>query len=211
MTDSNRNNDPLTRGLGMAIALGALAVGAAAAFLNSERTRQMRQDLERQINDLSNRMDHELAARRPEIEDAIHRGRQVAVESLEKMKGVVEQGADKAQEYVHRASVKVSDAPVDMRDTSSKLLTEGATGAQDTVDSITASAGDTMNDVNTGVNQPDTAAGEEERKATAESGEAFSDFVGSAGGTIGSANTETAEALDEAAYDREHPESGQSS
>ena len=41
--------DPLSRGFGMAIALGALALGAAAAFANNERMRQMRQDLERQI------------------------------------------------------------------------------------------------------------------------------------------------------------------
>ena len=82
MADHNKGGDPLTRGLGVAIALGALAVGAAAAFLNSERNREMREDLQRQITDLSGRMDQELSARRPEIEDAIQRGRQAAVENL---------------------------------------------------------------------------------------------------------------------------------
>ena len=104
---SNRNEDPLTRGFTMLVAVGALAFGAVAALMNSERTRQMRQDLEGQINDLSGRLDRTLQERRPEIEDAIQKGRRAAVDSLEKAKGVVEQGADKAHEYVQRASVKV--------------------------------------------------------------------------------------------------------
>src|SRR3954453_2801142 len=104
---SNRNEDPLTRGFTMLVAVGALAFGAVAALMNSERTRQMRRDLEGQINDLSAKLDRTLQERRPEIEDAIQKGRRAAVDSLEKAKGVVEQGADKAQEYVQRASVKV--------------------------------------------------------------------------------------------------------
>jgi hypothetical protein len=93
----------------MAVALGALAFGAAAAFLNSERTRKLREDLERQIQDVSNRLERGLAERRPDIEQAIQRSRQAAVTGLEKAKGAVEVSADKAQEYVHRASVRTSE------------------------------------------------------------------------------------------------------
>ena len=73
----------------MAVALGAWAFGAAAAFLNSERTRQLREDMDRQIQDLSNRLERSLAERRPDIEEAIQRSRQVAVTGLEKSKGAV--------------------------------------------------------------------------------------------------------------------------
>ena len=85
----DRSGDPLTKGLSMAVALGAWAFGAAAAFLNSERTRQLREDMDRQIQDLSNRLERSLAERRPDIEEAIQRSRQVAVTGLEKSKGAV--------------------------------------------------------------------------------------------------------------------------
>src|SRR5947207_1963230 len=81
-----KSGDPLTKGLSMAVALGALAFGAAAAFLNSERTRQLREDMDRQIQDLSNRLERALAERRPDIEEAIQRSRQVAVTGLGKAK-----------------------------------------------------------------------------------------------------------------------------
>ncbi|MFL5735703.1 MAG: hypothetical protein ACJ78Q_21300 [Chloroflexia bacterium] len=106
----DRSGDPLTRGLSMAIALGALAFGAAAALLNGERTKQLREDLERQIDDLSNRLERALAERRPDIEEAIQRSRQVAVDGLDKVKGAVEQSADKAQEYVYKASSRTAGA-----------------------------------------------------------------------------------------------------
>src|SRR5438046_47264 len=121
-----KSGDPLTKGLSMAVALGALAFGAAAALLNSERTKQMRQDLERQIQDLSNRLEVALAERRPEIDDAIQKSRKVAVDGLEKFKGVVEQSADKAQEYVHRASSKAATATADTEaQTQSTMLEAG--------------------------------------------------------------------------------------
>ncbi len=101
----SRGGDPLTRALGIGIALGALAFGAVAAIMNSERTRQMRDDLERQIQDLNRKLETALAERRPDIEQAIEKSRQVAVQGLDRVKGVVEEGADRAHEYVQRATV----------------------------------------------------------------------------------------------------------
>lgn len=214
MTDTNKNSDPLSKGLGMAIALGALAVGAAAAFLNSERTRQMREDLQRQISDLSDRMDRELTARRPEIEDAIQRGRQVAVESLERVKGAVEQGADRAQEYVQRASVKTSDAAVDLRDKTSTATSEAAGKAEDTVDSITPRAHDSLAAVAsgeiTGMSNSDSQPGFSEQNTAlgqpaGESGYGSTDApedTNMAGTIIGAANVEAAQSLDDAEYNR---------
>ena len=106
----NRNNDPLTKGLSMVVALGALAFGAAAAFLNSERTRQLREDMQAQMSDLSKQLERTLQERRPEIEDAIQKSRKVAVEGLDKVKNAVEEGADKAQTYVQRAGSQTSSA-----------------------------------------------------------------------------------------------------
>lgn len=105
---NRRTDDPVARGLSMAVALGALAFGAATAFLNSERMRQMRVDLERQIDDLSKRMESTLEERRPEIEDAIERSRRVAMQGLEKVKSAVEEGADMAQTYVQRTTSQAS-------------------------------------------------------------------------------------------------------
>ena len=110
---AGQQRDPLSRGLSMAVALGALAFGAATAVVNSERTKQMRQDLERQIEVLSGKLERALEERKPEIEDAIQRSRKVAVDGLEKVKGAVEVSADKAQEYVHRTSSKAADATAD--------------------------------------------------------------------------------------------------
>jgi len=249
MADNNKRGDPLTRGLGVAIALGALAVGAAAAFLNSERNREMREDLQRQITDLSGRMDQELSARRPEIEDAIQRGRQAAVESLDRVKTAVEQGADFAQEYVRKASVKTSDAAVDLRGQTPAIEGDGADKVQDTVNSVTTSPEGTLADVgsaaqdnlagtdysgasssqsgdgtttnlgnqasgNVSDDNPHTEQADADdladpaREQVAESGNAFGDTVGSAGGTIGSATVESAQALDDAAYDQQQGISG---
>ena len=52
-----RPEDMVGRGLGVAVALGALALGVAAALMNSERTRQMRDDLRHRVDDLGRRVD----------------------------------------------------------------------------------------------------------------------------------------------------------
>jgi ABC-type transporter Mla subunit MlaD len=119
-----KSGDPLTKGLSIAVALGALAFGAAAAMLNSERTRQLRQDLERQIDDLSNRLERALAERRPDIEEAIQRSRQAAVDGLDKVKGAVEQSADKAQEYVYRASSKAASTTAGTAEQTQQVMLE---------------------------------------------------------------------------------------
>lgn len=189
MANTGGEKDPLTRGLGMAIAAGALAAGAVAAFLNNERTRQMRADLQRQIDDLTVRLDHELTARRPEIENAIQRGRHAAVEGLERMKGVVEQGAEKAQDYVQKASVRASDSAVNLRNSEPLALDGGATPAEDSVNSVIARAEETMN--------KDTNSGEGSLADVTDAGQALntagnSDTTvnDSAGGTIGTATTQ---------------------
>lgn len=104
-----------TKGVGVAIAVGALAVGVAAAVANQERARQIRADVQSQLDDLSHRVD-ELSAqatrviqeKRPDIEETIAKSRRVVVDGLEKARTVVEQGAEKAQEYVHKAAQQSS-------------------------------------------------------------------------------------------------------
>ncbi len=99
--------DLFSKGFGVAMALGALAVGIAAAALNTERTRQMREEVQSRLDDLGKRVD-ELSAqaaraldeRRPEIEDALDRSRKAVVQGLDKAREMVEQGAERAQTYV---------------------------------------------------------------------------------------------------------------
>ncbi|HET9494183.1 MAG TPA: hypothetical protein VFR15_08140, partial [Chloroflexia bacterium] len=115
-----RPEDIVGRGLGFAVALGALALGVAAALMNSERTRQMREELRGRVDDLGKRVD-ELSAqagrmieeRRPEIEETIERGRKVVLEGLDKAKSAVDQGAERAQEYVHRSGPGLRDTAED--------------------------------------------------------------------------------------------------
>jgi len=212
MANTGGERDPLTRGLGVAIAVGALAAGAVAAFLNNERARQMRDDLQRQINDLSGRLDHELEARRPEIEGAIQRGRQAAVEGLDRMKGVVEQSADKAQDYVQKASVRITDSPVDVQKDEPLSLAGGPTPAMDTLNSVTPTAEDTMSETSyrgddsladatsSGQGVGASSAGDTSNTTMDSEPAPFSDIVGSAGGTIGSATVADENARDEAMY-----------
>lgn len=107
--------DLFTKSVGIAFALGALAFGVAAAALNNERARQIREEVEGRLNDLGKRVD-DLSAqaaraideRKPEIEETIQKGRQAVVEGLDRAREMVEQGAERAQSYVHRTSEKVS-------------------------------------------------------------------------------------------------------
>ena len=120
MANDNKEENIITRGFGFAVALGALAIGVAAAVANNERTKQLRSEVQGRVDELGRRIDdlsaqarQTIEERRPEIEQTIERGRNVAVEGLEKMKGVVgpgvekvrdvvEQGAERAQEMVQR-------------------------------------------------------------------------------------------------------------
>ena len=111
--------DLLTKGVGVAIAVGALAAGVAAAVANQERARQIRGDVQTQLDELSRRVD-DLSAqatrviqeKRPDIEETIARSRRVVVDGLEKARTVVEQGADKAQEYVTKPHSSRPPPPV---------------------------------------------------------------------------------------------------
>ena len=83
----NKSDDFIGKGVGMIVALGALALGVAAAVMNNERTRQMRAELKERVDDLGRRVDdlstqarHRLEERRPDIEELIQRGRHAAVE-----------------------------------------------------------------------------------------------------------------------------------
>lgn len=144
MSGKSSTEETLTRALGVMIALGALAVGAAAAVMNNERSKQMRDDMKLRVDELGKRVDdlssqakRTLEERRPEIEDTINRSRQAAVEGLEKVKTVVEQGSDKAQEYVQRmsqqgqngaseAADKAGEAMSDMADEAGANIRKGA-------------------------------------------------------------------------------------
>lgn len=139
-----------SKGLGVAIALGALAVGVAAAMMNNERSRQMREELRgrvdelgRKVEDLSAQADRMMQERRPEIEQTIQRSRRAAVEGLDKVRSVVEQGADKAQEYVQRAGTRASD----IAQNAGEKMREGADRAGEAVDSAMQDTGAAAHDV----------------------------------------------------------------
>ena len=53
----HKDDDALTKALGVAIALGALAVGVGAALANNERTRQMRAEMKQRLDELGRRVD----------------------------------------------------------------------------------------------------------------------------------------------------------
>ena len=107
--------DLFGKGIGIVVALGALAVGVAAAILNNERTQQMRQEVQGRLDDLGKRVD-ELSAqaaraleeRKPDIEETIERSRKAVAEGLDRAREVVEQGAERAQSYVNRAGEKTA-------------------------------------------------------------------------------------------------------
>lgn len=129
---SEKRDDNLQKALGLAVALGALAVGVAATVANNERTRQLREEMKVRLDDLGRRVDdlsgqaqqrvtdlslqaqsrvsdlssqaqRTIEERRPEIEQTIQKSREAVLGGLDKARSVVEQGADKAQEYVQRA------------------------------------------------------------------------------------------------------------
>lgn len=103
--------DLFAKSVGVAVAVGALAVGVAAAVLNQERARQMRAEVQGQIDELGKRIDdlssraaRLLEEKRPDIESTLAKSRQAVIDGLERAKGIVEQGAERAQDYVHKAS-----------------------------------------------------------------------------------------------------------
>ncbi len=164
--------DGLSKGLGIAVALGALAVGVATAVMNNDRTRQVRDELKQRVDELGRRVDEltaeaqkratELSAqaqrtieeRRPDIESTIQKSREAVIEGLDKAKTVVEQGAEKAQEYVQRASTQASDKSGDVASASGDMADQAAhtaTGpSPDTTDGVkdwTGGAGRELSEV----------------------------------------------------------------
>ncbi|MEO5950880.1 MAG: hypothetical protein ABIQ44_00250 [Chloroflexia bacterium] len=117
MADEKKTSieDLFTKGVGIAFAVGALAFGIAAAALNNERSRQIREEVQGRMDDLGKRVD-ELSSqaaraideRKPEIEETIQKSRQAVVDGLDRAKEMVEQGAERAQSYVHRTNDKAA-------------------------------------------------------------------------------------------------------
>ncbi len=117
MADEKKTSfeDLFTKSVGIAFALGALAFGVAAAALNNDRARKIREEVQGRMDDLGKRVDElssqaarALDERKPEIEETIQKGRQAVVDGLDKAREMVEQGAERAQSYVHRASDKAA-------------------------------------------------------------------------------------------------------
>jgi len=112
----NKSDYLILKGLVLIVATGALALGVAAALMNNERSRQMREEFRGRIDDLGRRVDdlsaearHRLDERRPDIEQGIQRGRQAAVEGLEKVRSAMEQGAEKAKVWVDQGAERAHD------------------------------------------------------------------------------------------------------
>lgn len=145
--EQKQDDDILSKGLGVLFGAAALAVGVGAAIINSERTRQMREELKVRVDDLSKRVDelteqgrHIIEERRPEIEQTMQRSRQAAVEGLEKVKQVVtegaerartmvEQGAEKAQGTAKRVTHHTVDGAEDVASTAEQTAQEAGEGA----------------------------------------------------------------------------------
>jgi ElaB/YqjD/DUF883 family membrane-anchored ribosome-binding protein len=129
--------DLFAKGLGVAVAVGALAVGVVAALMNQERARQIRADVQGQLDELGKRVDdlssqaaRVVQERRPDIENTISRSRQAVVDGLDKARNVVEQGAEKAQEYVHKAAQQSASTAEDVGDTVSAAVDDVADDAR---------------------------------------------------------------------------------
>jgi ElaB/YqjD/DUF883 family membrane-anchored ribosome-binding protein len=135
--EKSSSEDLFAKGLGVAFAMGALAVGVAAALMNQERARQIRAEVQSQLDDLGRRVD-DLSAqatrmvqeKRPDIENTITKSRQAVVDGLEKARNVVEQGAERAQEYVHKAAQQTSGAAEKAGDTVSSTVEDVADDAR---------------------------------------------------------------------------------
>src|SRR4051812_14470315 len=114
--EKSSTEELFTKGFGVAVAVGALAVGVAAAVFNQERARQIRADVQTQLDELGRRVDdltsqatRVMEEKRPDIENTIAKGKQAVVDGLEKARSAVEQSADKAQEYVQKTAKDVPD------------------------------------------------------------------------------------------------------
>ena len=130
--------DLLAKGVGVAFAVGALAVGVAAAVANQERARQVRADVQTQLDELGRRVDdlsaqasRVLQEKRPEIEDTIAKSRRAVVDGLDKARSVVEQGAERAQVYVQKASQQASSAANQTTSTNTGTSTDVTQAADD--------------------------------------------------------------------------------
>ena len=153
----NKSDDLIGKGIGMAVALGALALGVATALMNNERSRQMRAELQGRVDDLGRRVDdlsaqarHRLDERRPDIEQGIQRGRQAAVEGLEKVKSVMEQGAEKAKDWVEQGAGRAQDMVQRATNKGSDVAHDATNAASDVADEAGERIEDVASDIHDG-------------------------------------------------------------
>ncbi len=145
----NKSDDLVGKGIGLVVAAGALAFGVAAALMNNERSRQMREEFRGRIDDLGRRVDdlsagarHRLDERRPDIEQGIQRGRQAAVVGLDKVKSAMEQGAEKAKVWVDQGA----DRAHDMVQRTAQKGGDAAKGGDDSAQELADGAKDKVSD-----------------------------------------------------------------
>lgn len=196
MSEKTSGKDGLSKGLSVAVALGALAVGVATAVVNNGRTKQVREDLRQRLDELGKRVDEltaeaqkrasdlstqaqrTLEERRPEIESTIQKGREAVIEGLDKAKTAVEQGAEKAQEYVQRASAQAADkvddaagAVENVAQDASGAVGDMAAGAVDAVSGAAEGAGSSLQDAGESVKDWTGEAGRQLSQAMSDEGE----------------------------------------
>lgn len=196
MSEKTSGSDGLSKGLSVAVALGALAVGVATAVVNNGRTKQTREELRQRVDELGMRVDEltaeaqkraadfsvqaqrTLEERRPDIESAIQKGREAVIEGLDKAKTVVEQGAEKAQEYVQRVSTQAAEKADDAASTvadvaqdASGAMGDMAAGAVDAVSGAAEGADSSLQDATKGVKDWTGEAGHQLSQVMSEEGE----------------------------------------
>jgi len=160
--DRSSVEDLFAKSIGVAFAVGALGLGVAAALMNQERARQVRAEIQVQLDELRQRID-ELSAqaakvideRRPDFEDTIAKSRQAVVGSLDKARTAVEQGAGKAQDYVQKATQQASGATDAAASTASATMGDTADTAGATMDDVAGNLSDSATDPGTGAETRD--------------------------------------------------------
>ncbi len=176
MDERRSNDDILAKAFGVAVAVGALAVGVASAVVNGERTRQMREEMRLRVDELGKRVDdlqvqaqRTIEENRPQVESAIERGRQAVVEGFEKARVAVEQTADKAQEYVQRTAQQAGgDAGPDTTQQASggsehgsEHVYEASSGAGEGSAQMPETIGDMPGDITSEIHDNQTSGGHE--------------------------------------------------
>jgi len=147
-----------------------LAVGVAAAVFNQERARQIRADVQTQLDELGRRVDdltsqatRVMEEKRPDIENTIAKGKQAVVDGLEKARSAVEQSADKAQEYVQKTAKDVPDQAEQAGDAMKDAADTVGDNVSGAVDDVQMAADDVRMSAEDAVDSIDTNAGAETR------------------------------------------------